>query len=81
MNKIQVCWYIGEWPKHEELENEFLPTKREALQYLKKIRTRHQAKGEYYNYRIVDWLNRFPPMFFEKGNCNYTHKCIKEGII
>lgn len=72
---IQVCSYAGEWPNHEEIDCENVRNKQEAIGWIINHRKRDQALGgKPLNYRIVDWMNRFPCMFFESNDMSYTHK-------
>ena len=32
--RIQVCWYLGKYPNHDELDNRFMKTKFEAYKYM-----------------------------------------------
>ena len=75
MGEIQVCCYEGKWPNHVELDCDFVDTKREAIEYVARNRKKDFDKCEFNNYRIVDFLNRFPVMFFESKNImGYKHK-------
>jgi hypothetical protein len=66
MRAIQVCWYTGKYPNHEELDNALVITKYGAYKYVGTHRKMALEKwGQEYNYRIVDLLNRFQPIFFE----------------
>lgn len=61
-NDIQVCCYLGKWPNHEEVDSWFVSTKENALESVRQDTIRN---CETFNYRIVDWMNRFTPIFFE----------------
>ena len=68
---IQVCFYFGEWLNHDEYDAECVSTKDEAVKIAINLSNRKDC-----NARVVDFLNRFPAMFFENpSNLNeYTHK-------
>ena len=59
--KIQVCCYMGEYPNHDELDNWFVFTKNEAFKSVSKDTDKQLPES--FNYRIVDMLNRFKPIF------------------
>ena len=66
---IQVCCYLDNYPDHSELDNWFVMSKWDAYESIKRDRLRSKTKSnEVYNYRIVDYLNRFKPIFIEQNN-------------